>query len=151
VTICRLSGLLATTACPTAVEWFAPGTEPSGRCDWHTAAGVTLPAEYAEWAAQREGPAPAPARSPSRVASRADDRFEIVSPQDGDRYRIPPGAEARYATVALRAAGRGEDRVRWYVDGIAFTRVRWTLRSGVHRFRAVSASGDSAEVSVTVE
>ena len=31
VTICRLSGLLATPRCPAAVEWFAPGTAPGRR------------------------------------------------------------------------------------------------------------------------
>ena len=35
--------------------------------------------------------------------------FRIVSPLEGDRYQVPPGVEARYATIALRAAGAPGD------------------------------------------
>ena len=44
VPICRLSGLRATSRCPTATEWFAPGTAPTAlvrlaRPRWDAAAG----------------------------------------------------------------------------------------------------------------
>jgi hypothetical protein len=71
---------------------------------------------------------------------------------DGDVYRVPPGADPRFATVALRAAGTGSEQgVRWYVDGRQYHRGRWGLEKGVHRIRAVSRSGESAEATVTVE
>ena len=78
--------------------------------------------------------------------------FRIVSPRDGDVYRLMPGVDVRYATVALRAAGgRGDGLTRWTVDDVAHGGTRWTLLPGRHRVRAVSASGDSAEVTVRVE
>jgi membrane carboxypeptidase/penicillin-binding protein PbpC len=79
-----------------------------------------------------------------------DAGFHIVSPREGDVYRLSPGVEPRYATVALRAAGGGA-AVRWTVDGAPHAPGRWSLQPGRHRLRAVSASGDSAEVTVRVE
>ncbi|HET8835519.1 MAG TPA: penicillin-binding protein 1C [Gemmatimonadales bacterium] len=158
VAICRLSGLRATARCPSAVEWFAPGSEPTRSCDWHQEGGVVLPAAYAEWAQEQtqeqtgeaEGAVPRPA-SPAPEPDLGD-RFRILSPLAGDVYRVPAGVEARYATVALRATGGATGRgLRWYVDGRPHPAARWALAPGRHRIGAVDAAGDSAEVSVTVE
>jgi hypothetical protein len=151
--VCRLSGLRPGAACPVAAEWFAPGHVPADTCDWHDGSGgVALPVEYAEWAEQSEvprSPRPAQAAAPARGS---DAGFHIVSPREGDVYRLSPGVEARYATVALRAAGGpGSTAARWTVDDVPYASGRWSLRPGRHRFRAVSASGDSAEVTVRVE
>jgi penicillin-binding protein 1C len=185
VRICRLSGLRATARCPSAVEWFAPGTAPAADCDWHGAQGVRLPAEFAEWAQEQGGavspvaagkeipvtltgrPAVGSARTPSSATASSstpelDTRlrsalpesggFRILSPQDGDVYRVPAGVDARYATVALRAAGGGAGRgVRWTVDGRPQRSTRWVLERGPHRIRAVDRAGEAAEVRVTVE
>jgi len=148
--ICRLSGMLAGPDCPGETEWFAPGTEPARRCDWHLRGGVALPAEYADWAADAE-PVEL-ARSPlPKSQPRPDDRFQIVSPLDGDHYRVPPGADRRYATIALRAAGPGTPGARWYVDGRRYRRERWPLIPGTHRIQARGAGGQRAEISITVE
>ncbi|HEY9445326.1 MAG TPA: penicillin-binding protein 1C [Gemmatimonadales bacterium] len=146
--ICRLSGMRAGPDCPAETEWFIPGTEPARRCDWHVSGGVALPAEYAEWAGEVEPALPAPAPA---TATRSEDRFQIVSPLDGDRYRIPPGSDPRYATIALRAAGPGTPAARWYVDGARYAGTRWTLVPGTHRIRALGAGGQHAEISITVE
>jgi hypothetical protein len=37
------------------------------------------------------------------------------------------------------------------VDDVPYASGRWSLRPGRHRFRAISAAGDSAEVTVSVE
>jgi penicillin-binding protein 1C len=168
ISICRLSGLRATARCPSAVEWFAPGSEPAEPCDWHRDDALALPAAYAEWAQQQavdadhsvtgasdqSGPGPSDqiaARLPAGIPAR-DDGFRILSPQAGDVYHVPAGVSSRYATVALRAAGGGSERgLRWYVDGRPHPAARWALAPGHHRIRAVDARGDSAEVSVAVE
>ncbi|HEU5041660.1 MAG TPA: hypothetical protein VFT84_12595, partial [Gemmatimonadales bacterium] len=151
VAVCRLSGLRAGAACPAATEWFVPGSAPTAECDWHRNSTVVLPAEYAEWAAGLREPAP-PAMAPPPVEAvvRADSGFHLVSPLDGDVYRIPPGADARYVTLALRVVGAGGG-ARWFVDGRPHPGARWTLRGGTHRVRAVSASGESAEATIRVE
>jgi hypothetical protein len=107
--------------------------------------------EYAEWMERAEPPeAPPPISNPSPATSLEE--FRVVSPNEGDVYRMPPGVEARYATVALRAAGGpGGALVRWTVDGSPFRESRWPLQPGRHRFQAVSSAGDSAEVTVSVE
>jgi penicillin-binding protein 1C len=161
VTICRLSGLRATARCPAAVEWFAPGTAPTAACDWHTPGATRLPAEFAEWA-QEQGastaePPAGEGRSPSvkaSLVSAAGSRagsFRILSPQEGDVYRIPAGVDPRYATVALRAAGAAGGSVRWYVDGRRQRSGRWALVRGHHRIRAEAGAGASAELGIDVE
>ena len=150
-TVCRLSGLRPGASCPVAPEWFGPGKAPTDTCTWHRAeGGVELPVEYAEWAEQSEVP-PLPRAAGASAPVRASAAgFQIVSPREGDVYRLSPGVESRYATVALRAAGAGAD-VRWMVDGVPHQSGRWSLQPGRHRFRAISATGDSAEVTVRVE
>jgi penicillin-binding protein 1C len=147
--VCLLSGARPGPLCPTATEWFTPGHAPTDTCRWHDADGtVRLPVEYAEWS-ERAGMPPAP---PATSVARSVEEFRILSPSEGDMYRLPPGVDARYATVALRAAGGSEDAsVRWTVDGAPYRESRWALVPGHHRFRAVSSAGDSAEVTVSVE
>jgi membrane carboxypeptidase/penicillin-binding protein PbpC len=78
--------------------------------------------------------------------------FRIVSIADGDRFAIPPGVPARFATLPLRAAGGAADRgVRWFVDGRAVSGPRWVPVPGAHRIRAVSAAGEVTEVRIKVE
>jgi penicillin-binding protein 1C len=154
VSICRLSGLRASARCPTATEWFAPGTAPTSQCDWHRAEGTVLPATYAEWAQQggvatavREGE---PQRS--RIPADSAVGFRILSPQEGDVYHVPAGVDSRYATVALRAAGEASGRpVRWFVDGRPYRGSRWVLERGSHRIRARDGSGAVVEVGVAVD
>jgi penicillin-binding protein 1C len=150
--ICRLSGAIPHAACPTSTEWFAPGREPGRTCGWHDDTGaVALPLEYTEWVERSELPRAA-AQATASGARLAPDGFHIVSPRDGDVYRLPPGVEARYATVALRFAGGSPGAVvRWAVDGVPHRESRWELRPGRHRVSAVSTAGDSAEVTVRVE
>ena len=92
-------------------------------------------------------------RSVSAPASRVDvGAFRILSPQEGDVYRVPAGVDARYATLALRAAGGAAGRgVRWTVDGRPQRSTRWALDRGPHLIRAVDGAGTVAEVRVAVE
>ena len=156
VLVCRLSGLRATSHCPGVEEWVLPGAAPARPCDWHAAdGGIRWPAEYAAWVAEQgldEGSDTARYGAGARQLAAADSSFHIVSPLDGDRYAVPPGVGARYATVALRAVGvPGDEPVRWFVDGRRWASSRWLIRAGTHAIRAVAASGRSAEVTVEVE
>jgi penicillin-binding protein 1C len=168
--ICRVSGLLASADCPRMTEYFLPGTVPSAQCRWHEGGVVHLPPEYNEWEAAENraafvpraasadrqtaesGPSdrggPAHAGRGTRNAERPT--LRITSPENGDRYRIPPGVEGRYATIALRAAGAPAGRaIRWFVDGHPAREARWTLLPGRHRFQAVAgALRDAVEVVV---
>ncbi|HEX8829818.1 MAG TPA: hypothetical protein VF705_01575, partial [Longimicrobium sp.] len=143
VRVCRLSGLRATPDCPSLVEWFIPGTQPSKVDDWERGGRIALPDEYAEWAAGQGG----------RWAALAqpDERFRIVSPRDGDRYAVPAGVDARYATLTFHASGV-DAPVRWYVDGAEVAGGRWRLVRGEHRVRAESTrAADSVRIVVVGE
>jgi penicillin-binding protein 1C len=168
--VCRLSGLLATRNCAQYAEWFAPGTVPTKRDDWEQRGRVVLPDEYAEWSLSSvravasveqtgdewasggsgEG---ANADSVAKNASSDDDdkTFRIISPMNGDRYSIPPGMEARYATIPFRAGGVGADAVKWLVDGNPVVGGRWSLVPGEHTVSATSARGERVKVRITVE
>jgi hypothetical protein len=156
IPVCRLSGLRATSGCAQLTEWFAAGTEP-GNDDWERAGGgrPVLPQEYATWARPEvviatEDVASPMAHSDTAEAEPAKPQFRIVSPMDGDHYVVPSGAEARYATISLRAVGAGDAGVRWSVDGRAYSDARWRLSPGAHVIAARSA-GRTAEVRIVVE
>jgi penicillin-binding protein 1C len=147
--VCRLSGLRATPHCASLTEWFVPGTEPTTSDDWERGGRVTLPEEYAEWAARERG------RWGGAAFAGAETRFRILVPRDGDRFALPAGPEAAYATLGLRAAGgaageSGDAGVRWYVDGQALRGARWRLAPGTHVIRAVAGNGEADEVRVVV-
>jgi penicillin-binding protein 1C len=159
--VCRLSGLRATPECASLTEWFVRGTEPARDDDWERGGRVTLPDEYAEWARHGQRPAADELTRALAATQRADRsepllgvgvaQFRITSPLDGDRYAIPAGVEAPYASIALRAGGVGASTVRWSVDGKPHDRDRWALVAGTHEIRAVSARGDTARVTVNVD
>lgn len=152
VTICSLSGELAGPDCPQQTEWFTPRSAPSGVCGWHRHGGVMLPALYQEWADQ----AGAGFRAYSVTSSVSGDTsaggFRITSPVPGDRYSVPPGVVARYATIALRSAGsRDPGGIRWTVNGKEVTGPRWVLEPGRFTVTARARSGevDSVHFEVT--
>ena len=124
--VCQLSGLLVADGCPSLTEWFAPGTAPTARDELHRGNSVTLPAEFARG-------------------------FRIASPQDGDRYQVPPGVDARYATIALRAEGAEPSSVRWFVDGQPTRARRLPLVAGTHVIRASASASESDEIRVTID
>jgi penicillin-binding protein 1C len=141
VRICRLSGLRAGPWCPAADEWFMPGTEPAGTCDWHQAGGeVVLPDVYA-----------ASAGVPDSGARVVHVGFAITSPRDGDHYAVPPGVDPRFATIALRVTGAGGDEVQWTIDGRAISGSRWQLAAGTHQLRARSGNGKTAVATIVVD
>jgi len=157
IPVCRLSGLRAVARCATVTEWFRPGTEP-GPDTWHGPEGITVPAEFVEWASGTAGGRVAVTGAMARAASDSVPiGFRITSPRDGDTYRFVPGVEVAYATIPLRAtapgaecrASRAECRVIWSVDGRPHHSGRWQIMPGKHRIRAV-AGAKSDEVSVEV-
>lgn len=153
VAVCRLSGMKAGAYCPVSNEWFLPGHSAGDSCDWHGPKGLSLPAQYADWAQQARVVSlggtgeRGPARAPGDTASA---RFRITSPASGDVYRFVPGVDPRYATVGLRAVGApNAARVRWFVDGRPVAGSRMPLVPGKHRVRA-AAGKQSDEVAIEV-
>ena len=156
VAICRLSGLLPTARCPLTTEWFLAGTSPTQTCDWHDPqGGLSLPADFADWAGTTHLAAVTGARSAARPgASTTSDSvssgFHITSPSAGDVFRFVPGVDPRYATIGLRAAGApAAARITWTVDGRRLSTSRLQLVPGRHRIGA-TAGPLRAEVVIDV-
>jgi penicillin-binding protein 1C len=158
--VCRISGLRAGASCPPATEWFLAGSGPRDTCSWHGPAGLDLPPEYAEWVASAAGAGGiraelAAARTLAsgetpRIAA-AVEGLRIVSPRDGDVFRVPPGTHPRYATIALRAAGAAPgETVRWRVNGRPVPGGRWGLVPGRHEITAETASRRRATATIRV-
>lgn len=142
VAICRLSGMRAGATCPVGSEWFLPGREPTQVCDWHSGNGVTLPAQYADWASKTRLAAVSGERSAAHPAGdTASAGFRITSPAAGDVFRFVPGVPARYATIGLRAAGAPRaTAVAWYLDDRKISGARLPLVPGRHRIRAAAGN-----------
>lgn len=151
VRVCRLSGHRAGADCPEMIEWFRPGGEPARECDWHRGGRTVLPAEYAEWLDVHAEEGWGLHTAVSDPESGDAYRLRIVSPLDGDRYEVPPGADPRYASIALRAVGSAPGTIRWFVDGVEISSPRWRLVPGSHTIRAETGAGDWDQVGIVVQ
>ncbi len=132
VSICGLSGMAATSACPhTITEWFKPGTEPAP-CDWHIKGprGVELryPQEYQTWL--------------SRYRYRSSDAYKdaelaILRPLDGSLFYLDPSLPLDKQQLTIEATGTGTAVL--YVDtnkiheGSFPLRLWHQLDKGAHR------------------
>jgi penicillin-binding protein 1C len=148
--VCMLSGMRAAAGCPSLVEWFVPGTEPLQPDTWQAGGRITLPPEYAEWAAGSDGPLGSAGRATAALpgARTGPSPRRILSPREGDRYERPQGPEAGYATIPLLAGGG--DNVHWVVNGRQLERARWLLAPGTHVIVARWEDGTRDSVRVTV-
>lgn len=145
--VCILSGMRATRHCPSLIEWFAPGTEPSEPDTWQSGGQTRLPAEYAEWTASHERLAHFALADQARMMPRMS-AHRILSPLDGDHYEQPKGVEWRYVSVPLVAVG---DSARWTVDGRPIAGQRWRAEQGEHVIHAHWPTGAHDSVRVVVK
>jgi membrane carboxypeptidase/penicillin-binding protein PbpC len=83
------------------------------------------------------------------LAAPADRGVRLLSPQEGDRYEVPPGVDRHYATIALRATGASD--VRWWVDDRPLAAPRWTLVPGAHTVTVRAPTGESASARFEVQ
>jgi Penicillin-Binding Protein C-terminus Family len=115
-----------------------------------------LPARYAAWRARSGGVVGdgerVSARGAQADASAPMVELEIESPRHGDRFAVPGGAEAAYATVAHRASGKhAAEKLAWSIDGQRFRASRWRLTRGEHTVSVRAPSGVTAVATVVVQ
>jgi penicillin-binding protein 1C len=131
VSICSLSGMRATDACPHSMEeWFLPGTAPPA-CDWHYRAasgsiGVRYPQVYGEWLARyryRAGGAPGEPGEQGEGASFLDGSVRISKPLDGSVFFRDPGMSESAQRIRVEAEGSGAAAL--YLDGEIVARGRF--------------------------
>ena len=167
-TICTLSGMRATAACPSREQEWLPASEEPLPCSWHHAsdAGVLTfyPPEYGGWVAEHVATEAHPLRA-ARDASRAEaprheraapTSIRIVSPPSGATYSIDPTLRREFQALPLRAVTGTPTSVTWLVDGrvLATTEsgqiVSWPLAVGEHEIEARDADGHVARNLVMV-
>jgi penicillin-binding protein 1C len=143
--VCMLSGMRATSACASLIEWFAPGTEPQQPDTWQEGGRIALPAEYAEW--YGNGTVTHHATVASGGLARHE-RPRILSPAEGDAFERPHDVDPRYASIRFVASNDG-GVVKWTVNGRPVSG-RWRLEAGEHVVAARWPDGarDSVRISV---
>lgn len=177
VSVCPMSGNLATPVCPHKTSDLLIRTSAASKCDLsHGNVYHYLGSPYARWLHHREahqgrgrfrlldpraGIAMRPSRSVPEGATLLHDpnsrrsRIEIVNPHESDRFILSPYHRNR---VLLRALPRPVVRnVIWFIDGkeVAETlppyEYFWTPTKGRHTIHAVTPDRQAAAITVFVE
>lgn len=175
-TICALSGKLPTVFCrKTISEWFSSEQAPTEECNIHqeyiSDRGNSVeekhiyeifPDEFRQWASNEGIPAPLPWERRSakkRNESGRIKRFEIVSPNSGDYFKLDPILRPEFQTITIAGfVPPGVSDVTLSINGdrdIPFTAsgVQWQLQKGVIRFQlhGVQNSKQVRSAPVTIE
>ena len=172
--VCALSGMRASSACPARVTEWLPAAAAELPCRWHHLSDegvlVVWPAAFERWASEgglatgdrprvRPGAVPASAvglHAASGERSRAAS-LRIANPPAGAVYLIDPTLRPEFQTLPLRATPPGGGPVRWSVDGrpAGTSRgggaVMWPLARGRHVVTARDRGGRTAEVTILVK
>jgi penicillin-binding protein 1C len=169
--VCAQSGQLPNPLCPTILdEYFVKGTSPHSTCRVHKQ--LTLdrrngllateqtparfresrvfqvwPDEYSPWLMENGFELP-PTRY-SRAGEESPLVINILSPADGDIFKLDPILRREFQTIQLEATvSMPPDSMKWYVDEheLAVVRktefARWPLHVGKHGLRAVAYCGN---------
>jgi penicillin-binding protein 1C len=165
VSLCALSGMKASEACPAPVTEMLPADALPPVCRWHvggrSGSAVAWPAEYQSWARGR-GLAGAAAIAPEDSAphssrERIQAALAIESPPDGATYWIDPTLRAEYQRLEFRARTTASGEVRWLLDGKPVASLppsqpcRWEPAPGSHTLEAEDSSGRRARAEFTVK
>jgi penicillin-binding protein 1C len=165
VSLCALSGMKASEACPAPVTEMLPADALPPVCRWHvggrSGSTVAWPAEYQSWARGRglAGGATIAPEDPARSSSRerAQAALAIESPPDGATYWIDPTLRAEYQRLEFRARTTSSGEVRWLLDGKPVASLppsqpcRWEPAPGRHSLEAEDSSGRRARAEFTVK
>jgi penicillin-binding protein 1C len=180
VSVCALSGQIASHACPVRHPEYLPTGVEHAECDWHVAdeGRVRWPSRYRAWATEHqraqahpeppplvlaasqpafpEEPEPALASAPRPLRhAGSSGGLSIVSPPDGAAYLLDPTLRSQFQTLPLRATGE-PGPIEWHVDGARIgssptgAALRWPLAPGAHVVAARDVRGRTAEVRIRV-
>jgi penicillin-binding protein 1C len=142
--VCPLSGMKPGPNCPDKIiEYFRRGTEPTQECTWHAANGIVMPQEFRQWS---EANLPG-----ANVTITNTGRFRIISPRQGDVYRLDPDVQLQSQQIRFETTQTSET-VEWYVNGEFFAegnRLYWQLRTGEFTIEA-RAGEEKSSVRIVV-
>jgi len=176
VTVCDLSGLLPTSACPyTHMEWFIDGTEPTQTDTYYqqvwidtltnslasdltppdrrkSIIALNLPVEAQTWA--RAQGLPLLVDLQQNTESIQANSLTLISPTPNTTYRITPDLDLSAQELSVEAvAGQSFSKVTIYVDGNILAALSnppyqtwWTLSAGTHDFWAEGTTANGESV-----
>lgn len=159
--VCALSGLRPSTACPAIeMEWVASGAARED-CTWHRGDGrdsiVIWPPEYRNWA-QARGAISENEILVHQVEARehpSSQGVRIINPPAGATYLIDPTLRRNFQTLSLRARLDGAPGpVSWSINGKPIGRsasgrtLSWPLAAGTHTI--VASAGSSSDRAIIV-
>ena len=164
VTLCGISGMKASGACPVKIQEWVPRDRIPPVCRWHIGSGEAAetewPPEYRSWARARgetveAGAGARPAKPGRTVKGRT---FAIENPPDGATYWIDPTLHSEFQALELRVVSENPALVvTWMLDGRSLGRtsadasMRWPLARGKHRLEAECDDGRHASSSFVVK
>lgn len=173
--VCVVSGLTPNRHCnKTIPEWFLKGYHPTRQCNVHQMFKVVsenghiekktyevLSREYQTWSQEQRLPSPPPdaIRVSDEPAETNKKGIAIVSPVNGEIFKIDPVLRRQYQTIKIDGVipkGSRDIVVRVNSDEVLPYRTDgtwWELKRGNHRFRLEATVGQSRVVSraVTVQ
>ncbi len=160
VTVCAMSGALPGPACNTLTkEWTTTDARPRAECGIHRTYRIVddegievervyqvYPEEYRTWVEEQRIPQPPPGAQLGRGPGErlTAQRLEILTPNDGDAFRLDPILRREYQAIPVRARiPDGYTDVRLLVDGKDIGSMTdgvhwWQLERGSHRLQLIA-------------
>jgi len=152
--VCIRSGKLPKDICPNVVEEvFIPGTEPDETCDVHYKyagrVAEIYPPIYDKWLEENN----LPVLRREGFASREDKRIRIVTPSNGDIFKIDPQVSLSSQGIVFRAeVDENIGAVLFKLDGEILCKSRypfkyiWKPEAGEHKLEVIPDSKESCKV-----
>ena len=140
IKICTLSGMPASNFCPdTEYELYDRNNVPIGTCTWHMKNITKVPAQYKEWAANKN------------IAVAIESGLKIIFPANGSVFKIDHNIRHTLQAIPLKVNNINKP-VRWMVDNHYIgqnSEMVWTLQPGIHSISA-HTSNEKDSVTITV-
>lgn len=171
--VCAQSGKLPTPLCAKTIdEWFTKKNIPASTCKVHQLYSIinergiaeqkvfeVFPEEYAQWMQSERRPAPptnAILVAKSNTEENAHQKLKILSPNNGDYYKIDPVLRGEYQTITIAGSiPQSLSNVVLKINGeqeipLSGNSVQWKLQKGRFRMQLVGYDAQTKVVSNAV-
>ncbi len=148
--VCTCSGLAPGPDCPhTIADLYIPRISPVQHCGIHRSGQEIWPAEVQSFLDQRG--------MCDTESGATEHGLDIVSPVDGETFRMLPASPGIRQEIKLVASGLSNNTLYWFVDNEllhaddAGQPIFWPLEKGAHTIACADANGHAAQVQIMVE
>ncbi len=148
--VCACSGLPPSPDCPSTVpDYHIPRISPVATCGIHRNGREIWPAAIQAFLERR-------GMCATKTGSPVDD-LSIVSPVDGETFRLIPSTPGIRQQIRFASAGWNHSTLYWFVDNVllhvadAGQPVFWPLEKGSHFVACTDGNGHTARIRIVVE